>query len=108
MVLPELCLVSTIIFILKTITLKTEHILMVLSELCSVFSEIALKNINTLYNIFFSTFSYQTINILKEMTTHFFGPQFTCNKKRNISFGQSMKENDILLNFGTKSKNNNI
>ena len=38
----------------------------------------------------------------------FFGPQFTCDKKRNISFGQSMKKNDILLNFGTKSQNNNI
>ena len=42
MVLSELCLVSTIIFIFKTISLNTEHILMVLSELCSVFTEIVL------------------------------------------------------------------
>ena len=37
MVLSELCLVSTIIFIFKTISLNTEHILMVLSYVqCSL------------------------------------------------------------------------
>ena len=52
MVLSELCLVSTIIFIFKTISLNTEHILMVLSELCSVFSGIVLKKKNTMYNVY--------------------------------------------------------
>ena len=56
MVLSELCLVSTIIFIFKGIILNTEHILKVLSELCSVFSEIVLKKINTLYNVCYKHF----------------------------------------------------
>ena len=43
MVLSELYLETTIIFIFKTISLITEHILMVLSELCSVFTEVVLK-----------------------------------------------------------------
>ena len=43
MVLSELCLETTIIFIFKAISLNTKHILMVLSELCSVFTEIVLK-----------------------------------------------------------------
>ena len=52
MVLSELCLVSTIIFIFKTISLNTEHILTVLSELCLVFTEIVLKKKNTTYNVY--------------------------------------------------------
>ena len=43
MMLSELCSETTIIFIFKTISLNTEHILMVLSELYSVFTEIVLK-----------------------------------------------------------------
>ena len=43
---------STIIFIFKTISLNTEHILMVLSELRSVFTEIVLKKKNTMYNVY--------------------------------------------------------
>ena len=53
MVVSELCLVSTIIFSFKTISLNTEHILMVFSELCSVFTEIVLKKKNTMYKVYY-------------------------------------------------------
>ena len=52
MVLSELFLMSTIIFIFKTISLNTVHVLTVLSELFSVLTEIVLKKENATYNVY--------------------------------------------------------
>ena len=46
----------SVYFIFKTISMNTEHILMVLSELCSVFTEIVLKKKNTMYNVYSKNF----------------------------------------------------
>ena len=69
---------------------------MVLSELCSVFTEIVLKKKNTMYNVYckhlqkkLSTFTKKSTNILAQndhvKNQHIFWPEHETKKKFNYS-----------------------